>query len=580
MANRSEKKKEPQKPWLAAIRCKATTHDGKPCRAPRMRGSDYCLNHNPEYQRRRRETKPVVYDEIKGENIDVITAIKSKRFLGDQFPKGLSSWVPWMACLKAIFGLSDQMNSKEKDIYFKCTQRSKLPDRPFEEVYLIIGRRGGKSFISALIAVYLAVFRDWSPYLRPGEIGYIPVIASDRDQARVVMNYIKAILTQGQLSPMLARDPLKTQIYLVNNIVIEIRTASDSGIRGYTTVAAICDELAAWKASENYSNPSVEILEALRPTQDTVEGSLLIGISTPKVRRGALWEAYDKYYGKDDPYTLVWRAPTFVMNPKFSMDKIKRAMERNPASARAEYYAEFRADIESYLTMEDLQVVTIRNRKAILPRQGIHYKAFVDPSGGKDDSFALAIGHIENNKIVIDRIKESVPTGHHDWIKRTIDEFCVILKQYGCYQVHGDEFGGQAYGTMFRERGIIYLPTKKPYRTKSEIYSMFAPLVLTQAVELLDNEVLRNQLQSLERTPSADGRDTITHPRGLHDDVANVVAGVASVLYKNIKLRLTPEYRASRLPTTIHHFYSQTPTSEYAKQETRVLEKLRAEGII
>jgi hypothetical protein len=38
---------------------------------------------------------------------------------------------------------------------------------------LIVGRPGGKSMILALIAVYLAVFRDWRPYqptaLRPAQ---------------------------------------------------------------------------------------------------------------------------------------------------------------------------------------------------------------------------------------------------------------------------------------------------------------------------------------------------------------------------------------------------------------------------
>jgi hypothetical protein len=36
------------------------------------------------------------------------------------------------------------------------------PSDGVTEAWLICGRRAGKSFVLALIAVYLAIFRDWS----------------------------------------------------------------------------------------------------------------------------------------------------------------------------------------------------------------------------------------------------------------------------------------------------------------------------------------------------------------------------------------------------------------------------------
>ena len=41
----------------------------------------------------------------------------------------------------------------------------------------------GKSFVLALIAVWLACFKDWRPYLGPGEVGTIIGRAADRKQA-------------------------------------------------------------------------------------------------------------------------------------------------------------------------------------------------------------------------------------------------------------------------------------------------------------------------------------------------------------------------------------------------------------
>ena len=62
------------------------------------------------------------------------------------------------------------------------------------EAWLVFGRRAGKSFILALIAVYLAIFRDWRPYLSPGEVGTIKVMAVDRRQARTIWRYAYALL--------------------------------------------------------------------------------------------------------------------------------------------------------------------------------------------------------------------------------------------------------------------------------------------------------------------------------------------------------------------------------------------------
>lgn len=425
----------------------------------------------------------------------------------------------------------------------------------------------------------MAVFKDWSEYLRPGEIGYIPVIASDRDQARVVMNYVKAILSRGPLSGVLNKEPLKTQVFLRNDIVIEIRTASDAGIRGYTTVATICDELAAWRASEQYANPSEEILNALRPTMSTVKGSLLIGISTPKARKGALWNAFKDFYGKNDPHTLVWRAPTMVMNPTFDLEEIKRALVKDPLGARAEYYAEFRADIETYLPLEAIEAVMVTGRKALLPDPNMRYKAFVDPTGGvgAGDSFALAIGHADKNVIVVDRILEARPTDKGLDLKATVRNFSAMVKSFGLYQVVGDKFAGNWCSKEFGEHGIKYIPTAEPYRTKNDIYSMFEPIVMTQAIEMLDNERLKLQLNDLERQIRADGKDSVAHPKGGHDDVANVVAGLSSLLFKGIKIGLTPEYVAQRLPVVLGQEYG-SPKSKYEEQKYRVLGKLREEG--
>ena len=104
------------------------------------------------------------------------------------------TWTPWRTFLSVLFGLS--LDDEEHALYRQCTGRSTMPRDGFTEAWLICGRKAGKSFNLALIACYLAVFRDWSSYLTPGEIGTIKIIANDRRQARVIHRYCRALLTQ------------------------------------------------------------------------------------------------------------------------------------------------------------------------------------------------------------------------------------------------------------------------------------------------------------------------------------------------------------------------------------------------
>src|SRR4030095_12745462 len=62
------------------------------------------------------------------------------------------SWNSWFAFLKALFGLP--MSDEEQAIFTEHTGRSEAPTQPAREAWLVVGRRGGKSLIAALVVVY------------------------------------------------------------------------------------------------------------------------------------------------------------------------------------------------------------------------------------------------------------------------------------------------------------------------------------------------------------------------------------------------------------------------------------------
>jgi hypothetical protein len=431
------------------------------------------------------------------------------------------TWAAWHAFLAALFGLP--MSADDLAIYQQCTGRTTPPEGGANEAWLIVGRRGGKSMILALIAVYLATFRDWRPYLVPGEIGTVKVVACDRRQARVIHRYCRALLTQvPTLAQLIASDSTE-EIALSNGVAIEIATASFRTIRGFTIIAALLDELAYWP-TEDSANPDQEIIDAIRPAMATVPGAMLLAASSPYARRGVLWQMYRRHYGQNEASALIWRAPTRTMNPTVSASLVDAAIERDPASAGAEYLAEFRADIESFVSREAIEAATAGGRFELSPVDGVAYAAFCDPSGGSSDSMTLAIGHRESDRVIVDAIRERRPPFSPADV---VSEFAELLAPYRISSVSGDRYGGEWPAERFREHGIAYSAAE---RSKSDLYTEFLPTLNSGRIELLDHTRLAAQLLKLERRTARGGRDTIDHAPGAHDDIANAVAGVASLL--------------------------------------------------
>lgn len=82
-----------------------------------------------------------------GSAINIIEAIDDPNLLGASI-RDPESWKPWKALLAAAFGLP--LSDDQLDLYRACTGRRVPPSEPAAYLWLVIGRRGGKSFAMAL----------------------------------------------------------------------------------------------------------------------------------------------------------------------------------------------------------------------------------------------------------------------------------------------------------------------------------------------------------------------------------------------------------------------------------------------
>jgi hypothetical protein len=216
---------------------------------------------------------------------------------------------------------------------------------------------------------------------------------------------------------------------------------------------------------------------------------------------------------------LVAQGPSRTFNPSLPQQVVDRALERDPAAARAEYLAEFRTDLESFVSREAVDAVVSRNVPERGRISGVRYVGFCDPSGGSRDSFTIAIAHAEGNKAILDAVRERRPPFSPAAV---VAEYAELFKSYGITSIRGDRYSGEFVRELFRKQGVQY---KASDLTKSDIYLSVLPAINSGLVELLDSAPLLSQLVRLERRTARGGKDSVDHPPNASDDLINAAAG-------------------------------------------------------
>jgi hypothetical protein len=428
---------------------------------------------------------------------------------------GGPTFAAWRTVAKIIEGLP--LTPAEFEFYQAITGRSAAPARPCSEAYLIKPRRAGGTLFGAACGVH-ASLSDYRAKLGPGEVATVALIASDRRQARQLMNYCKGLIHDAPIIAAEVVNETAESIAFAHRVVLEVHVGSFRSTRGYSFACVLLDELAFYR-SDLSANPDVELVRAVRPGLANLGGRLL-GFSSPHAKRGHLWDVYRAHYGKPTD-VLVIQAGGPVLNPTIPSSVIERARAEDPIAARSEWDAQFRADVSQFLEDDLIDKAARPNRMSLPFSRGEHYVAFCDPSGGRHDGMTLAIAHREAGaRVILDKVVVQPPPFEPE---ATVGRFCEVLSSYGLDSVSGDRYAGDWVSSAFAKHGVRYAPASDD---KSAIYTECLPLFTQGLVELLDVPRLLTELRLLERRPRAGGKgDIVDHPPRASDDAANAACG-------------------------------------------------------
>jgi len=422
--------------------------------------------------------------------------------------------------LKAIYGLA--LTAEEAAIFQACTGRpAPDPPRPFYDVCVIAGRRSGKSSrIVANVAAIEAVLGQHEVGLARGEEAVCHVVGPTRDIADVTVRLIKGKFQAPLLRP-LVRDERVNALTLTNGVVIEVETASRLAGRSRGGPLVILEESAFFPTDEA-TDPDVEILAALVPTMLTYPGARRLKVSTPYAKRGLLHEDWVKHWGRADGATLVWVAPTTLMNPAVDAQRIAADLERDPVRFASEYVTDparpFREDVSGFLDDATLQAA-VDPTLAGQPYDpaAVHVGA-MDQAGGGADEPAAAVVCVGRQRVAVVALRV---WGSKAPLDTVLDEAAAFFKERGLHEAWADRYGANWPVEGFRTRGILLRTSEL---TTSQTYIEFGGALRQGKVALPDHPKLLVQLRGLERRTSRDGRDVVDHRPGMRDDVAAAVA--------------------------------------------------------
>lgn len=315
-----------------------------------------------------------------------------------------------------------------------------------------LGRRSGKSTMSAVAAIYMAFCQEdyFRKKVRKGENYYVCTIANDLKQAKIALDFIRQLLLNSPLEQEIVRDTA-FDITLSNNCVFQAIPASARASRGKAIALAIFDEC-AFGLEGDANRGTKALFDAISPSiAQFAPHSKILELSSPWLTDGVFYEHFQQAQSGEFKGMDAKQIPTWEINPGLPIesDFMQNAMKKDEENFMVEFGAQFRKNNAAFLQPEIIDAAINKNRKQNLPNPEYRgtYVLSLDPARGgvNRDEYVACIVHFEGQTLVVDEFhtfeanfeingkKEVNISMVEEWIKekhRIFDFQSIVLDQF------------------------------------------------------------------------------------------------------------------------------------------------------
>jgi len=400
---------------------------------------------------------------------------------------------------------------------------------------VVAGARSGKSFVlGAVRGLHLALTVPLTT-LGPGEHAAGVVVAPDLRLARVVLRYVRGLMTR---IPALAR---RVESETADGIVlrrpdgakVEIMclpaTRGGSALRGRSLVFALLDESAFFR-DESYAVNDTEILRAVAPR--ILPGGQLLVLSTPWLEQGVLFDLWRRNFGTPTD-ALVAHAPTLVMRSDAHTRRfVERERLRDPDNAARELDAEFVGGGASLLfdPTSIARAVDPTRPLASLAPGGAVVGAGGDLALVRNSSTLAIVERVDERYALLEVVEHRPAKGEPLKLSAVVADFAAVLQRHDLQAFVADGHQREAAREWCDAHGLVIESAPEGAAGKWSTYQLLATLLREGRFAMPHHPRLEAQLRAVLSAPAPGGGYRVTSPRrpdGSHGDlVSALVLGV------------------------------------------------------
>ena len=389
-----------------------------------------------------------------------------------------------------------------------------------------IGRRGAKTYLSAIIHLHALLFSPrFDKCVQKGERRCAVVLGRKQEQAEIPVAMALGIVEHSPFAGMI-ENASDSRIDFTNNTSLIAATTADSA-RGLAICSLSFTEAAYWigegaSGEDSGARSAYGAARALRPALLQFPGAIFVIESTAGPREGYFYDECVRAESGADLSARAWHFTSLEANPTLSVDDVEAERARDPAAARCEIDAEWDDGPSAFL--DPLRYDTAPARDVDVPPLALGQPVVVGFdaafAGGYDLAGVCVLGRDRDDSrhVVVAHCEGLRPRKARSFMRRAasqaelLDRVCDLARRYGAQEIVIDGHHSTLVATHIKRKGLRCHVIHMSPATRTMAYGEVRDYLYQGLLDLPNDPDLLGDLRRL-RTRITGGSTSVAVPR-------------------------------------------------------------------